>query len=69
MFVGNIWDAPLKEGAKVELTYPSSADGSPLPRKGEVERVGESFVVVAIGDGQYRTFRFERVVGDVKVAD
>ena len=69
MFVGNIWDAPLKEGASIELTYPSSKDGSPLPRKGEVERVGNGFVVVAIGDGQYRTFRFERVIGDVKVAE
>lgn len=69
MYVGNIWDAPLKEGASIELTYPSSKDGSPLPRKGEVERVGSEFVVVKIDHDKYRTFRFERVIGDVKVAD
>jgi len=59
----NIYDAPLREGDRVELVYPSSADGSPLPRKGVVERIGNFYVVVEVAEGTFRTFRFDRIVG------
>ena len=59
----DVFDAPLKEGQTVELVYPSSKTGEPIPRIGRVEKVADHFIVVEVAPKEYRTFRKAKVVG------
>lgn len=51
-------------GNVIQCEYPSSKTGRPTPRTGEVVEIRDEWFKIETPDGGYRTFRFERVVGN-----
>ena len=56
-------DRVVEVGQKVSFYYPSSNGSGILQRVGVVEKAGQSFLCIKHADGNYRSYRWDRMVG------